>query len=344
MLVMPGILPVLGRTRQEAQDRYEATPKPGQRPQLGLPMLSRLLRRPLQPRSRRPPPARRSHGHNAVKSPPTRNSQRLAQQPGMTIRKLYQIMAGASGHNFVVGSVTDIADLMEDWFTSPRLRRLQPHAPLPPRPGDRIRSTWLIPELQRRGLFAHRLRRRRHASAAASAWHAPCTAAHRTPRPLTPISGPPGHAHRPVHAWLSSRRSCPAAAWARRPNPSHVENAASRTWSNCLPERIATSNPLTVAVALGSPPDDFRNAQGEINGWEIDILTAASQALGLQLELRPTTFDTLIPGLQAKRFDAAVGQMGVTEVRRESPRHDRHPQRQRTLRRPRPPPTSRSTH
>ena len=36
---------------------------------------------------------------------------------------------------------------------------------------------------------------------------------------------------------------------------------------------------------------------------------------GCRLELRPTTFDTLIPGLQAKRFDAAVGQMGVTVVR-----------------------------
>ena len=73
--------------------------------------------------------------------------------------------------------------------------------------------------------------------------------------------------------------------------------------------------PFTVAVALGSPPDDFRNEKGEVVGWEIDILRAATQSLGLGLDLRPTTFDTLIPGLQAKRFDAAVGQMGVSVVR-----------------------------
>ncbi|MBV8392147.1 MAG: ABC transporter substrate-binding protein [Alphaproteobacteria bacterium] len=72
---------------------------------------------------------------------------------------------------------------------------------------------------------------------------------------------------------------------------------------------------FTLAVALGSPPDDFRNEKGEIAGWEIDILRAATQSLGLGLELRPTTFDTLIPGLQAKRFDGATGQMGVTVVR-----------------------------
>ena len=73
--------------------------------------------------------------------------------------------------------------------------------------------------------------------------------------------------------------------------------------------------PFVLAVALGSPPDDFRNDKGEVAGWEIDIMRAAMQSLGLQLELRPTTFDTLIPGLQANRFDAATGQMGVTVVR-----------------------------
>jgi polar amino acid transport system substrate-binding protein len=82
-----------------------------------------------------------------------------------------------------------------------------------------------------------------------------------------------------------------------------------------LPPDIAASKTLTVGVALGSPPDDFRDEKGEIAGWEIDILRAATQALGLQLDLRPTTFDTLIPGLQAKRFDAAVGQMGITDAR-----------------------------
>ncbi|AWV21018.1 ABC transporter amino acid-binding protein [Roseomonas mucosa] len=82
-----------------------------------------------------------------------------------------------------------------------------------------------------------------------------------------------------------------------------------------LPARLAEKKEITVAVALGSPPDDFRDEKGNIAGWEIDILHAAADVLGLKLELRPTTFDTLIPGLQAKRFDAAVGQMGISDVR-----------------------------
>ncbi len=82
-----------------------------------------------------------------------------------------------------------------------------------------------------------------------------------------------------------------------------------------LPPRAAEARTFTLAVSLGSPPDDFRDAKGETVGWEIDIMRAATQALGLQLDIRPTTFDSLIPGLQAKRFDGATGQMGVTDAR-----------------------------
>ncbi|WP_158743182.1 ABC transporter substrate-binding protein [Acidisphaera sp. L21] len=77
----------------------------------------------------------------------------------------------------------------------------------------------------------------------------------------------------------------------------------------------AGAKTFTLAVALGSPPDDFRNAQGEVAGWEIDIMRGATQLLGLDLDIRPTTFDTLIPGLQAKRFDGATGQMGLSDAR-----------------------------
>lgn len=77
----------------------------------------------------------------------------------------------------------------------------------------------------------------------------------------------------------------------------------------------AGAKTFTLAVSLGSPPDDFRDAKGDIVGWEVDIMRAATESLGLQLDLRPTTFDTLIPGLQAKRFDGATGQMGISDAR-----------------------------
>jgi FMN-dependent oxidoreductase (nitrilotriacetate monooxygenase family) len=148
MLVMPGILPVLGRTRQEAQDRFgELQERVG--PELGLPMLTASFGdlSALDPDGPLPPPVA---GHNAVKSGHEALA-RLARQPGMTIRKLYQNMAGASGHNFVVGTVADVADLMEDWFTSRGCDGFNLMPAFMPEPAIEA-FEWLVPELQRRGL------------------------------------------------------------------------------------------------------------------------------------------------------------------------------------------------
>jgi len=39
---------------------------------------------------------------------------RVARQEGMTIHKLYQMMAGASWHKIIVGTAGGVADFMED--------------------------------------------------------------------------------------------------------------------------------------------------------------------------------------------------------------------------------------
>jgi alkanesulfonate monooxygenase len=149
MLVMPGILPILGRTRQEAEERFAAV-QDLVGAQLGLPMLAASFGdlADLDPDGPLPPPV---SGHNAVKSGHDLLV-RLAQQDGMTIRKLYKIMAGASGHNVVVGSVTDVADLMEDWFTTRACDGFNLMPAFMPDPAIEA-FEWLVPELQRRGLF-----------------------------------------------------------------------------------------------------------------------------------------------------------------------------------------------
>jgi N-acetyl-S-(2-succino)cysteine monooxygenase len=149
MLVMPGILPILGRTRQAAQDRFEQL-QDLVHERLGLPMLADSfgdlsamdLDGPV------PPPIARN---NAVKSGHEALA-RLARQPGMTIRRLYQIMSGASGHNVVVGTATDVADLMEDWFTARACDGFNIMPAFMPEPAFEA-FDWLVPELQRRGLF-----------------------------------------------------------------------------------------------------------------------------------------------------------------------------------------------
>ena len=149
MLVMPGILPILGRTHQAAQDRYEQLQNLVHA-RLGLPMLAESFGdlSGVDPDGPVPPPLARNNavqsGHEALT--------RLARQDGMTIRKLYQIMAGASGHNFVVGTPAEVADLMEDWFTSYACDGFNIMPAFMPEPAFEA-FEWLLPELQRRGLF-----------------------------------------------------------------------------------------------------------------------------------------------------------------------------------------------
>src|ERR1700733_2542827 len=76
-------------------------------------------------------------------------------------------------------------------------------------------------------------------------------------------------------------RASPPAAAATPDATTSIEETAQPALVKLLPPGIVASKTLTVAVALGSPPDDFRNDKGEIAGWEIDILRAVRQRLGL---------------------------------------------------------------
>ena len=149
MLVMPGILPVLGRTQMEADDKF-ARLQAMVHPRVGLPMLAEVfgdlsgldLDGPL------PPPLPKS---NAVKSAFDKLVAQ-ASQPGMTIRKLYQGQAGASGHYVFVGTPAGAADVMQDWFESRGCDGWNLIPAYVPEPAIECLE-WLVPELQRRGLF-----------------------------------------------------------------------------------------------------------------------------------------------------------------------------------------------
>ncbi len=149
MLVMPGILLVLGRTRAEAEDRF-AQMQDMVHPRVGLPLLADVfgdlsghdLDGPL------PPPLPAS---NSVKSAYDKLTA-LGRLPGMTIRRLYQDLAGASGHTVFVGTPGEAADMMQDWFEGEGCDGWNLIPPYMPGPALECLE-WLVPELQRRGLF-----------------------------------------------------------------------------------------------------------------------------------------------------------------------------------------------
>ncbi len=148
--IMPGIFPVIGRTQAEAEDKF-ARLQDLIHPVVGVQLLSNMI-----------------GGFDLSGYPvdgplpdlPETNGGKsrqqllidLARRDNLTIRQLYLRIAGARGHQQVVGTPQSVADQLQQWFEQDGAD------------GFNIMSPWLpgglddfielaLPELRRRGLF-----------------------------------------------------------------------------------------------------------------------------------------------------------------------------------------------
>jgi alkanesulfonate monooxygenase len=147
--IMPGVLMIVGRTEAEARAKYQSYQELIH-PDVGLMQLSRSIGMDLtgyKPDDPLPPMP-------AVQGPKSRSAliAKLASEEGLTIRQLYMRIAGTRGHWLLVGSATQIADELEEWFVKGGADGFNILPALVPNGLEEIVDL-LIPELQRRGLF-----------------------------------------------------------------------------------------------------------------------------------------------------------------------------------------------
>ena len=145
--IMPGIMAVPGRTRQEAHDRYEVLQELIH-PIVGLSAIAGSLG------------DLSAYPLDGPVPPPT--SQRMlsrakilldmAARDNLTIRQLYLAIAGGNGHRTVIGTPADIADAMEEWFTQDAADGFNILPPWLPGGLEDVVDQ-VVPELQRRGLY-----------------------------------------------------------------------------------------------------------------------------------------------------------------------------------------------
>ncbi|HHF6351252.1 TPA: lysine/arginine/ornithine ABC transporter substrate-binding protein [Haemophilus influenzae] len=72
---------------------------------------------------------------------------------------------------------------------------------------------------------------------------------------------------------------------------------------------------LTFAMEPSYPPFETTNAKGEIIGFDVDVANAICQEIQATCKFKSETFDSLIPSLKAKRFDAAISAIDITDAR-----------------------------
>jgi N-acetyl-S-(2-succino)cysteine monooxygenase len=147
--IMPGLSVNVGRTRAEAQAKFDAL-QDLIVPQTGIELLSERLGYDLSGHDVNDPvpqiPVNDIGGSRAE------IMLDMARRNNFTIRDLYRHIAGARGHYQINGTPADIADLMEQWLAEEACDGFNVMPPL--FPGSlRDFVDLVVPELQRRGLF-----------------------------------------------------------------------------------------------------------------------------------------------------------------------------------------------
>jgi polar amino acid transport system substrate-binding protein len=80
--------------------------------------------------------------------------------------------------------------------------------------------------------------------------------------------------------------------------------AANPAVEKLVPAAVKSKGTLTVAMDASYPPDEFIASNGHtVVGMDADLSNALVAVMGLKAKLVNATFDTIIPGLQASKYD-----------------------------------------
>jgi len=86
-----------------------------------------------------------------------------------------------------------------------------------------------------------------------------------------------------------------------------------------VPADIKSNGTLTVAADASYAPNEFIAEDGKtVIGMDADLAKAIAQAMGLQTEVKNATFDSIIPGLAANKYDLGMSSFTITKEREQT--------------------------
>lgn len=92
--------------------------------------------------------------------------------------------------------------------------------------------------------------------------------------------------------------------------------ANSQTPTVTPPNDLLTPGTLTVGSDTTYPPQEYIDTTtGKAAGFDIDLITAVAQRMGLKVNVVSTGFNTIIDSLSAKRFDVVISAMTINSDR-----------------------------
>lgn len=80
-------------------------------------------------------------------------------------------------------------------------------------------------------------------------------------------------------------------------------------------ERILTTKTLRVAVSPNAPPFSYFNQDGELVGYDVELVYTLAKTLGVKIEFITYTFEHLLELMKSNHVDVAIGGLYVTQDR-----------------------------
>ncbi|MBJ7339318.1 bifunctional serine/threonine-protein kinase/transporter substrate-binding domain-containing protein [Mycolicibacterium sp.] len=78
-----------------------------------------------------------------------------------------------------------------------------------------------------------------------------------------------------------------------------------------VPADVRATGTLVIGVNVPYAPNEFKDANGDIVGFDVDLMNAIARTLGLRPEYRETAFEAIIPSVRAEDFN--VGMSSFTD-------------------------------
>ncbi|TPG34656.1 bifunctional serine/threonine-protein kinase/transporter substrate-binding domain-containing protein [Mycolicibacterium hodleri] len=95
------------------------------------------------------------------------------------------------------------------------------------------------------------------------------------------------------------------------PDPSVIPGAMASI-AQTVPADIREKGTLVIGVNVPYAPNEFKDANGDIVGFDVDLMNAITRTLGLKPVYRETAFEAIIPSVRAQDFN--VGMSSFTDT------------------------------
>lgn len=80
-----------------------------------------------------------------------------------------------------------------------------------------------------------------------------------------------------------------------------------------VPDKVKQAGKIVVGVNVPYQPNEWKDPEGKIIGFDVDLLDAVATTLGLKVDYVESAFEKIIPAIQAGTYD--VGMSSITDSR-----------------------------